>query len=43
MKSPGKYGHDCLFADLIDNGEFYSAFLNVLHARSGITLRVDLL
>ena len=34
---------DCFFADLINNGELYTAFLNVHHTRSGITLRADLL
>src|SRR5712664_3121208 len=34
---------DRFFADLIDDRELYTAFLNVHHARSGITLRVDLL
>src|SRR5260370_42308364 len=36
-----KYRHDCFFADLIDNGEFYTAFLNVHDSRGGVTLRVD--
>src|ERR1700674_1704056 len=36
-------GDDRLFANLIDNRELYTAFLNVHHSRSGITLRVDLL
>src|SRR5208282_659777 len=34
---------DCFFADLIHDGELYTAFLNVHHAFSGITLTVDLL
>lgn len=38
-----QYRHDCFFADLIDNGQFYAAFLNVDHARGGLTLRVNLL
>jgi hypothetical protein len=38
-----QYGHDRRFPDLIDNGELYTALLNVHHARGGITLRVDLL
>ena len=35
--------HDCLFADFIDNGELYTAILNVHHTRSRITLSVNLL
>lgn len=38
-----EYRQDCLFADLIDNGELHTAFLKVHHRRGGITLRVDLL
>ncbi len=38
-----QYCHDCLSADLIDNGDLYSAFLNVHHTRSRIALREDLL
>ncbi len=35
--------HNGFFARLVNNGELYTAFLNVNHTRSTITLRVDLL
>src|SRR6267378_862850 len=35
--------HNGFFAGLINNGELYTAVLNVHHTRSRITLRVDLL
>ena len=35
--------HNGFFARLVSNGELYTAFLNVNHTRSTITLRVDLL
>src|ERR1700687_3302902 len=35
--------HNGFFAGLVNNGEPYTAFLNVHHTRSRITLRVDLL
>lgn len=34
-------GHDRLFADLIDDGEFHTAVLQVQYAFCGVTLRVD--
>src|ERR1700730_15099453 len=34
-------GDNRLFANFIDNSEFYSARLNVHHGRSGITMRVN--
>jgi len=33
--------HNGFFARLVNNGELYTAFLNVNHTRSTITLRVD--
>ncbi len=38
-----QYPHDSLFADRIDNREFYAAALNVHHTGCGITLGVYLL
>ncbi len=38
-----QYRNDCLFANLIDNGQFYAAFLDIHDARGGLTLRVDFL